>query len=137
MVKGDNMKKAFLFVLIVVTVSACAQNMRAEFQASIDQYGELVRKNKMDLASSFTTDALMEEFSARVRAARNMRVVDYRVAGVKFDEKKGEAEVRAEIDYYTLSAYRLKTLVDTQKWVYVDEGGKKQWRLVSLLPEFK
>ena len=79
----------------------------------------------------------MEGFSARVRAAKNMRVVDYRITGVKLDEQKAEAEVRVEIDYYTLSAYRLKTLVDTQKWAYVDQGGAKQWRLVSLLPEFK
>lgn len=132
------MRTALLLALVIsMTLIACTQNIRGELEKSLDQYGELVRKNKMDLASSFTTEALMEEFSARVRAAKNMRVVDYRVAGVKFDEQKGEAEVRAEIDYYTLSAYRLKTLVDTQKWAYVEEGGKKQWRLVSLLPEFK
>jgi len=132
------MRKSLLWgIIISVTLIACAQNMRGTLEKSLDQYGELVRLNKMDLASSFTTEALMDEFSARARAAKNMRVVDYRVARVKFDEQKAEAEVRVEIDYYTFSAYRLKTLVDTQKWAYVDEGGKKQWRLVSLLPEFK
>ena len=131
------MKKAFLLAVITMTFIACAQGMRAEFEKSMNQYGDLVRVNKMELASSFTTEALMEEFSARVRAAKNIRVVDYRITGVKLDEQKAEAEVRVEIDYYTLSAYRLKTLVDTQKWAYVDQGGAKQWRLVSLLPEFK
>jgi hypothetical protein len=132
------MRRSLLWgIIISVTLIACVQSIRGAFEQSLDQYGELVRKNKMDLASSFTTDALIDEFSARARAAKNMRVVDYRVTRVKFDEQKAEAEVRVEIDYYTLSAYRLKTLVDTQKWAYVDEGGKKQWRLVSLLPEFK
>ena len=131
------MKKAFLLAVITMTFIACAQGMRGEFEKSMNQYGDLVRVNKMELASSFTTEALMEEFSARVRAAKNMRVVDYRITGVKLDEQKAEAEVRVEIDYYTLSAYRLKTLVDIQKWAYVDQGGAKQWRLVSLLPEFK
>jgi hypothetical protein len=131
------MKKFLLLVLIVVTAVACTQSLRAEFEATADQYGTLLRKGRMDLASSFTTDALMEEFSARARAAKNMRVIDYRVMGVKFDEAKGEAEVKAEIDYFTFSSYRVKTLVDIQKWAYLEEGGKKQWRLVSLFPEFR
>ncbi len=132
------MRRSLLWALVIsVTLIACVKNIRGELEASVDQYGELVRKNKMDLASSFTTEALVEEFSARARAAKNVRIVDYRLARLKFDEQKGEAEVKVEIDYYTFSAYRLKTLVDTQKWAYVDEGGKKQWRLVSLLPEFR
>lgn len=131
------MKKVLLLVLIIVTAAACTQSLRAEFEATVDQYGSLLRKGRMDLASSFTTDALMEEFSARARAAKNMRVIDYRVTGVKFDEAKGEAEVKAEVDYFTFSSYRVKTLVDVQKWAYLEEGGKKRWRLVSLLPEFR
>ena len=125
-------------VLVVVFVVACAaHSMRGEFEKSVNQYAELVRTHKMDLAGSFTTDALREEFNARAGAAKNMRVVDYRVAGVKFDEQKGEAEVWVEIDYYTLSAYKLRTVADIQKWSYLDEGGIKRWKLVSLLPEFK
>jgi hypothetical protein len=131
------MKRAFHLVLISITLVACAQGMRGELEKMMNAYGDLVRLNKMELTGSFTTGALMEEFRARVQAAKNVRVVDYRVAAVKFDEEKGEAEALVEIDYYTLSAYRLKSLVDTQKWAYVDEGGKRQWKLVSLLPEFK
>ncbi len=130
-------KTLFVGIIISMTLAACAPGLRAEFDKSMNQYRDLVRLNKMELAASFTTDALMGEFGARVQAAKNVRVVDYRVAGVKFDEQKGEAEVRVEIDYYTFSAYRLKTLVDTQKWAYLEERGKKQWRLVSLLPEFR
>lgn len=125
-------------VLVVIVVASCgARSMRGEFERSINVYSDLIRTQKMELAIGFTTDALAEEFAARVRLAKNVRVVDYRISGVKFDEQKGEAEVRAEIDYYTLSAYKLKTLVDVQKWAYLDEGGKKQWKLLSLLPEFK
>ncbi len=132
------MKKSLLLAIVIgMTLAACAASIRDEFEKSTKQYGDLERLNKMELAASFTTDALMGEFGARAQAAKNVRVVDYRVAGVKFDEQKGEAEVRVEIDYYTFSTYRLRTLVDTQKWAYLDERGKKQWRLVSLLPEFR
>jgi len=137
LVKEDNMRISVLLAFIITLVACSAQSMRGNFEMSINQYSELVRKHNLDAASLFTTEALAEEFRARVKAAKNMRVVDYRIVGTKYYEEKGEAEAQVEIDYYTLATYRLKTLVDVQKWAYLDEGGKKQWRLTSLLPEFR
>jgi len=45
--------------------------------------------------------------------------------------------VIADIDYFVAPSITVKTVQDIQKWEYVEENGKKSWRLVSLLPEFK
>jgi len=57
-------------------------------------------------------------------------------SSVVFDEKKKEAAIKIELDYYTLSSPRLRTVVDNQRWAYEGEEGKGVWRLMSLLPEF-
>ncbi len=130
--------KTVLLTLIVIAFACCAtHSMRGDFEKSINGYGELVRQHKFDAASVFATEAMAEEFLSRARNTKNVKMVDYRIVGISYNEEKGEADVQAEIDYYTLSAFRLKTLVDTQKWVYVYEGGTKQWKLKTALPEFK
>jgi hypothetical protein len=55
---------------------------------------------------------------------------------MNYDTQRNEAMVQVEIDYYTLTENRLKSLIDSQKWAYVAEGEIKQWKLMSLLPEF-
>ncbi len=133
----DTKRVSFSLVVIIIALTACGQYvLRDGFEKSIDRYNEMVRWHKFDEASLFTTESLSEEFGARVKAAKNVKVIDYRIVKTKYDGKKGEAEVRVEIDYYTLSTNRLKTLLDIQKWAYFEENGTKQWRLVSLLPEF-
>jgi hypothetical protein len=132
------MRTVLLGALIIFSLSACGSyNIRGKLDQSVTRYNDLVRGLKLDAAGVFASETLWKEFSARAEAARNIRMVDYRIVAVKYDEKKSEAEVRVEIDYYSLSAYRLKTLVDVQKWAYLEEGGTKQWRLTSLLPEFR
>jgi hypothetical protein len=137
--KGDrgNILTVLLGVLIIIALSACGTyNLRGKLDQSINQYNDLLRGHKLDAASVFAIETLSKEFSARAEAAKNMRMVDYRIVAMKYDEKKGEAEVQVEIDYYTFSTFRLKTVVDNQKWAYLEEKGTKQWRLTSLLPEF-
>ena len=137
-INGIAARIALLPALIIIVCAACAtHSMRGDFEKSINGYGELVRQHKFDAASVFATGAMAEEFASRAKNAKNVKMVDYRIVGIRYNEEKGEADVQAEIDYYTLSAFRLKTLVDIQKWVYMDEGGKKQWKLTTTLPEFK
>lgn len=137
--KGDKMRNLFLFVIIIILLTACAtqDTLRGELIQSVKQYNDMLRWHKLDTAGIFAIDSLSEEFRTRVEAAKNINVVDYRIIGVKYDETKNEAEVRVEIDYYNISSNTLKNLKDNQKWAYVEEAGSKQWRLKSLLPEFK
>ena len=132
------MKKFLIVMMIAAVVSACSsrQAIRGEFEFSVKKYNDMIRWHDMSSAVSFAADSLGEEFMARVKAAKDVQVVEYRILKTKYNEAQGEAEVLVEIDYYRLSSNRLMTLVDVQKWAYIFEGGEKHWKLVSLLPEF-
>jgi len=136
--EGSLLRPAFLGMLLVLYLSSCGSfSMRGKLDQSVDRYNDLVRGKKLDAASLFAAESLSREYGERAEKARNLKIVDYRVLGTKYDEKKSEAEVRVEIDYVSASTYLLKTVVDVQRWAYLEEGGKKRWRLTSLLPEFK
>jgi len=127
-----------LCLLIIFALLGCGSfNIRGKLDESITQYNDLLRKHMLDAASHFTTETVAREFEARAEAAKGVKVIDYRIVAVKYDEKKSEAEARVEIDYYSLATLRMKTLTDNQKWVYLEEQGSKRWRLTSPLPEFK
>lgn len=125
----------FLWVLII-GLASCA-SVHGKFEKSLNDYNDLLRWHKLDEASLFAGDAVSQEFTARVRTAKNMKIFDYRVLRTKYNEAKNEAEVQVEFEYYKLSTNTLKSLVDVQKWVYVEENGSKQWKIMSPLPEFK
>ncbi len=132
------MRTAFPAILVILLLSACGSyNIKGKLDQSVNQYNDQLRGQKLDAASLFVSEPLAKEFGARVEAARKVRIIDYRIMSMRYDEKKGEAEVKVEIDYYSLSTYLMKTLVDVQKWAYLEEGGTRKWRLASLLPEFK
>lgn len=132
------MRKYLLaIILMVISLTACSHNVREEFDQSLRQYNDMFRWNELDTASMFVADSLREDFIARAKAANNLRIVDSRIVGARYDEKKHEASVDVRIDYYLISSARVKTLRDTQKWAYREERGVKGWRLMSPLPEFK
>jgi len=134
----DAMRTLLLCALIIFAFTACGTyNIRGKLEQSVNRYNDLVRGHKLDAASLFAAETLSKEFSVRAEGAKNMRIVEYRIVALKYDEEKGEAEVRVEVDYYTQATYKLKTLTDVQRWAYLEEDGKRQWRLMSLLPEFK
>ena len=126
-----------VFILIVFMACATQEALRGELMNEVKHYNDMLRWHKLDEAGMFVTGPLSEEFRARVEAAKNINVVDYRIVGMKYDEARNEADVQVEIDYYNISSNILKTLRDAQKWAYLEEAGSKQWRLKSLLPEFK
>ena len=137
--KGYAMRIFLLPAVLAIALVTCAptqSGIREELNESITKYNDLVRWHKLDAAGLFPADAIAEEFSTRAKAAKNVRVVDYRVVRTNYDTQTNEALVQVEIDYYTLTANRLRSLIDNQKWAYVTENGIKQWKLMSLLPEF-
>jgi hypothetical protein len=137
--KNRARRSSLLPVFAVIVLVSCAptqSGIREELNQSVSQYNDLVRWHKLDEAGLFPADAISEEFRARAKAAKNVRVVEYRIVKVNYDEGRNEAVVQVEIDYYTFTANRLRSLIDAQKWAYVTEGGIAQWKLLSLLPEF-
>jgi len=137
--KVHAMRIVLLPAVLIVALVACAptqSDVREELNQSITKYNDFVRWHKLDAAGVFSADAISEEFRTRAKAAKNVRVVDYRVVRMNYDMQTNEALVQVEIDYYTLTTNILKSLIDNQKWAYVTEDGVKQWKLMSILPEF-
>ena len=133
------MRILFLSLFITATLVSCAateKSVREDFDVVFSEYNDLLRWHRFEDASLFPADTVSEKYRERVEMAKDVKMVDYRVMSVTFDEKKKEAAVKIEIDYYTLSSPRVRTVVDNQKWVYQGKEGEGVWRLMSLLPEF-
>jgi len=122
-------------------VSACSslKSFREELKDTVIAYNDLLRWNEFNKAKNFVDESLRQEFEARAKAAKNVKIADYRILNADFEAEKGEQIVEVEFDYYISPVYLVKTLVDKQKWsyVYIQKEKKKRWRLISLLPEFK
>jgi hypothetical protein len=80
---------------------------------------------------------IRDQFDKRVENAKDVEVVEYEIIAVDYDEISKKATVNAKITYSTRSSNRVRTLIDKQVWSYEDQKGSKQWRLMTLLPEFK
>ena len=132
------MRILFLSLFITAALISCAteKSAREDFDKIFADYNDLLRWHRFEDASLFPADTISDKYRERLEMAKDVKVVDYRVMNVTFDKKNKEAAVKVELDYYTLSSPRLRTVVDNQKWVYEGAEGKGVWRLVSLLPEF-
>ena len=135
---GNRMKEILLTLLIVITLTGCSSNLiLGKLDQSLEVYNRSLRWNKWDNASLFPIDSIQQDFQNRAAAAKNVKITDYRIVNKTYDAEKREAIVEVEIDYYNVFSLVMKTLHDTQKWAYLDDKGTKEWRLTSLLPEFR
>jgi hypothetical protein len=118
-------------------VSCVTSQSREAFDANLEKYNQLVRWRDFDRAVLFLSASVSGEFGERVKAARDARITDYQITDVKYDDKTGEASAAVTFSYYLLTSGLVTKVTDHQKWVYADEGGVKEWRLKSPLPEFR
>lgn len=132
------MRILFLSLLIMSSLFSCAteKSERKDFDKIFTDYNDMLRWHRFEDVRLFPDDTISEKYKKRLEMAKDVKVVDYRVINVTFDEKKKEAAIQVELDYYTLSSPILRTVVDDQKWVFTGEKDKRVWRLMSLLPEF-
>ncbi len=138
MAEKDKILPALMVLFIAATFTACMTKMsiRKEFDDTINNYNKLLTAQSLNAAGLFAAEGIAKEFSARAKAAKSVKMFDYRIVGTSYDEESVSAEVTVEIDYYSLSSFKMSTMLDIQKWEYVTEKGIKHWRLKSLLPEF-
>ncbi len=135
-VRISTTRASALWVFLLLVLASCS-SVHGKFEQSLNDYNDMLRWHKLEEASAFASDALSQEYMTKVKAAKNMKIFNYRILRTKYNEAKNEAEVQVEIEYYMLSTNALRSLVDIQKWAYVEENGSKQWKLMSLLPDFK
>jgi hypothetical protein len=135
-----------MIVLFVLAVTAsCStvdtlkkRNAASEFEESAKTYNWMLRWHELEKAeATFAADSLRKEYSERVKAAKGVKIADFRIRNQECSPEKKEGIVVAEIDYFIPPSITLKTVEDVQTWIYVEKDGNKSWRLTSLLPEFK
>jgi len=135
------MRNVLLLCVLLAIVSACStlKGFREELKDTVIAYNDFLRWNEFNKAKNFVDESLRQEFEAKVKAAKNVKIADYRILNADFEAEKGEQIVEVEFDYYISPVYLVKTLVDKQKWsyVYIQKEKKKRWRLITPLPEFR
>ncbi|HET6516005.1 MAG TPA: hypothetical protein VFG09_12650 [Thermodesulfovibrionales bacterium] len=126
-----------LFVLAVLCSGCSRYQIREQFDKSLDAYNQSLRWQRWDSASPFISDSIRKEFESRVAATKDIRVVDCQIIGMIYQEETHEALAEVRIDYYNVYSNMMRTILDRQRWVYREEQGRKSWRLMSPLPEFR
>ena len=135
------MRNILFICVLSVIISACSTltSLREELDGTVIAYNDLLRRGEFNRAKNFVDQSQKEDFEAKVKAAKNVKIVDYRIVNADFEAARGEQIVEVEFDYYISPAYIVKTIIDEQKWSYVstEKEKKKQWRLITTLPEFR
>jgi hypothetical protein len=136
-----NIRLLLLAALLLIPASCQSVHnsiLSDEFATGSKNYFNMVRWQELDNGPLvFVDDPLREEFKKRVQAAKDVKIVDYRIKNMDCRPLEGLAEVKVEWDYYIPPSIKLKTLVDPQKWRHVEEKERKGWLLMTLFPEFK
>lgn len=130
-------------LLVLSSCSSWRESMRNsrvadEFITTSKGYVRMIRWHEFDKSTLFYVDEpLREDFRKKVNAIDQVKVVDYRIKNQECWPKKGTAEVTVEWDYYIPPSVTVRTVIDPQKWRYVEEESQRGWLLTTLLPEFK
>jgi hypothetical protein len=145
----ERLKKSRKIVAFLLTLSflavlmSCATEMTSgvrvlfdELDKNIREYNDLLRSNQLDKARLYATESLWEGFDTRAKA---VKIINYRILSRDVEEGKGAETVKVEIDYSIPPSNVVKTVLDNQQWSYVysKKEGKKNWLLMTPLPEFK
>jgi hypothetical protein len=110
-------------------------NTQQSFAKSYSDYNKYLRWNEHDKLGHYVSGLIYDDFREQIKNAKGVKIVDVRELRMMYDEKKGVAHVDVEIDYYHPESLQVRTVEDTQKWIYTEKDGV--WRLVTLLPEFR
>jgi hypothetical protein len=126
-------------VLVACGSYKALNGYREDLLGGIKQYNELVRLGDFEKAKQFVTGSAREEFEARAQMARDAKISGYRILKEEFAATTDEESVKVEFNYTIPPSPQIKTLVDNQRWsyLYVKEDGRRRWRLITPLPEFK
>ena len=135
-------KRILLTAMITLPLVSCSTlkniNVGGEFEKSSRSYIQLVRWQEFESAAvTYVSPPQQEAYRERIKAAGEVKVADYRVKMMVCDPVKGEATVKVEFDYYRPPSTRVHTVEDLQKWSYEGDNDQRNWRLKTLLPEFR
>jgi hypothetical protein len=129
--------KRVLWVLLLggTLLMGCAStfDFRREeiFEDTAKRYGRLIRWSDFESAKAYLAPA---ETGATTTLPKNVRVTEYEVKQLVYEEGKLKAVQIVLISYYQANDPRLRTLQDQQLWEF--DSAKGAWLLKSGLPGF-
>jgi hypothetical protein len=137
--------KTLTLVMISVLFAGCATmteiknwNIASAFDKSALEYNRMVRWHELDSAETiYVTQELQDKYRERITAAAEVKIVDYRVKSMECSPVKREGSVKVEFDYFRPPSVTMHTVEDHQQWAYEGVEGDRDWRLTTLLPDFK
>ena len=123
--------------VLLLALAACSTLYppAARFESASKEYNRMLRWQEFEQAAkAFVPLAGRDHFMEKIGLAKEVRIVDYRVKHVEFQEGGMTAQSTVELDYYLTSDNRVRTMEDRQSWRYDGEQG---WQLSSEPPQFK
>lgn len=128
-----------LFVVAVLLMLSGCSSMKAT-RESLDEnlrsYNQSLRWQEGPSAVSLVAEVMKPQYLDMATGFNRVRIVDYRVKAVDLKPEQKRATVLVEYDYHLKSGLTIKTVLDTQKWEYVDSVKPEGWRLTSYPPAF-
>ncbi len=135
------LQRIMLLIVVIALLGGCEtmkkKNIAWEMDDCSKSYNKMIRWHELDKAGAvFPPEELQAEFTQKADSAKDVTVTDIRIKKMECSPEKGEATVILDIDYYREPSVTVKTVEDIQKWKYVGEKDNKQWRLMTLPPDF-
>src|SRR5512139_3717590 len=95
--------RIMLLVSIIALAGGCETmrnvNITTEFEQNSKSYNKLIRWNELEKAEAiFPPERLREEFKGKVKAAKGVKVTDFRIKSLECLPEQGEATVVIDID---------------------------------------
>lgn len=130
-----------LAAVALLILSGCAtiaemKISRETLDNTIRDYQQLIRWQESASAVVFVSEPMIPTYLEKATGYNRVRIVDYRIKSVDFSKEQKKATVVVEYDYHLKSGLTIKTVVDTQKWVYVQNIPSEGWKLTSYPPAF-
>lgn len=122
-------------VLMMIGCSTMSENLRlGKFEKTSKAYEKVLREALFETAVQFMSPETIKE-ETDFSQYKKIKVFEYAVKDVGLSEDKLEIHQTAEIQYFMLDRYVLKTIQDKQFWKYHEEH--EDWFLQTGLPHFK
>jgi hypothetical protein len=99
----------------------------AAFDDTQRQYTQYLRWGEIEKASAFVDPALREKFLAQAPAFENMRITDFAIGQVDYQDDN--AKVTVTYQGYSLESFVERKIREDQNWYR--EGGTNRWRVRS------
>lgn len=109
---------------------------RESLDDTVRDYQQRIRWEESQSALVYVSEPMMQTYLEKSTGYNRVKIVDYRIKSVDFSKEQKKATVVVEYDYHLKSGLTIKTVVDTQKWEYVQNVPREGWRLMSYPPAF-